>query len=402
MTAIPEQALVGRASPRAVKVREWILEHIAQHSLNSGDRLPSERILCNLTGASRPIVTKAIKELVSEGVLRRVPGSGTFVTEDVVQGPVQRTRTIGLSLPFICQEEGGGLVSSFGGSSIVDPNDRLNLPVLLAGGLISGLTNMRYRAAIYAYNPKGEGEFPVITEMAADGLDGVIVWPGTEPAVVERWKEIASSGLPILFVDHYVPGIEADRVVSDNFGGAKEATRYLISRGHRRIAYFTQFSEMTSAQDREAGYKAALDEAVIPYDDKLVCGPSFVRKRCVSLTPTLERCLLYSEPITAIVGVNGDMVWGAVRSMGELGLTVGRDIEVVGFFDMPIPMGMPVGFGRVIQDIARIGETAARMLVERVEGKYTGEPRHLIVPTVFIPGETLGLDVPTQVAEHDV
>jgi GntR family transcriptional regulator, arabinose operon transcriptional repressor len=402
VTSSSQQDSIKRASPRASKVREWIMEHIAQQDLRSGDRLPSERILCNLTGASRPIVTKAIKELVSEGILCRVPGSGTFVTEDAVKGPIQRARTIGLCLPFIAQDETGGLVSSMGGSSIVDPNDKLNLTALLAGRLITALANMQYRYALYAYNPKGAGELPVITEMAADGLDGVIAWTGTEPVVVERWREIVSSGLPVLFTDHFIPDIEVDCVVSDNFGGAREATKHLISRGHRRIAFFTGFTDVTSRDDREAGYKAALDEAGIPYDDKLVCGPSFVRKRQISLTPTLERCVLYPDPITAIIGENGDMVWGAIRSIGELGLTVGRDIEVAGFFDMPIPMGIPVSFGRVVQDMANIGETAASMLVERVEGRYTGEARHVVVPTVFIPGDMPGLDVPTQVAELDV
>jgi len=376
--------LSSRVSPSCEKVKEWILSHISQKKLGRGDRVPSERVIGELLGANRSVVRKAVLELVSDGVLKRSEGSGTFVTE---RGSLRRaigTRTIGLVLPFVGQDDLGELFGKITRAPLVEPFNRINISADIARGVSSVLKKSGYRQVVYV-NYGHEEQALVLDSLVKDDLDGIIVLPAVFPIVAERCENIRCTGLPIVFVDRYFPEIPVDRVATDNFGGVKEAVRYLISHGHRRIAYFTLFLETSSVEDREAGYKAALEDAGIPYDETIVCGPCIVRRGHYSLTRALKSCMDLPEPVTAVFGMNDDMVWGTLEAADELGLSIPKDIEIVGFFDSPIPRGMEVSFGRLVQDKFKIGQMAARLLLERIEGKCSEEPRHVVVPPEFMP-----------------
>ena len=91
---------------------------------------------------------------------------------------------------------------------------------------------------------------------------------------------------PIVFIDRYCPEVNVDRVGTDNLGGVKLAVAHLVAKGHRRIAFFTDFSVMTSTQDRPAGYKAGLEAAGIPYDESSGCGPADPRVGRRGVGPT--------------------------------------------------------------------------------------------------------------------
>jgi len=111
-----------------------------------------------------------------------------------------------------------------------------------------------------------EGYHVVLYTPIADPLDQLtrICRAREVDGLLLLWGDLTAENLTL--VDEY----EVPFVVGDNKGGALELTRHLLSLGHRRIGFTSWATERTTNLDRLAGYKQALAEIEIPYDDDLV------------------------------------------------------------------------------------------------------------------------------------
>src|SRR5206468_1344041 len=79
-------------------------------------------------------------------------------------------------------------------------------------------------------------------------------------------------GFPLVLIDRYIPDVAVDSVTMDNLGGAFQAVQHLAALGYRRIGYVgTKNVGTSSIVERMAGYRWALQELGMPYDDNLVC-----------------------------------------------------------------------------------------------------------------------------------
>ncbi|MCL5671743.1 MAG: substrate-binding domain-containing protein, partial [Acidobacteria bacterium] len=217
-------------------------------------------------------------------------------------------------------------------------------------------------------------------------VDGALLIPGLHPELFHRYEAIALDGPPIVFADRHIPGLNVDWVVTDNFRATKEAIIHLIEKGHRRIAFFTDFTELTSVLDREAGYRAGLEEKGIAFDEELVCGQQIMRGGAWSYDFALEHCVALSDPVTAVFCINDDIVWGAVQAASRLRLSVPDQVEISGFFDDRIPSGISAPFSRVVQSTFEMGRVSTQMLLERISREAPPEPRHIYLPARLMPG----------------
>ncbi|HOR01598.1 MAG TPA: LacI family DNA-binding transcriptional regulator, partial [Anaerolineae bacterium] len=113
-----------------------------------------------------------------------------------------------------------------------------------------------------------------------------------------------------------------------------EAVRHLIGLGHRRIAFIAGYPNMVVTLDRLAGYRQALDEAGLPYDEGLVAYGQFRQEGgAEAMRPFLA--MNGSRP-TAVFAANDLMAVGAMQAAAEAGLEVPRDCSVVGSNDSPV------------------------------------------------------------------
>lgn len=252
-------------------------------------------------------------------------------------------------------------------------------------GVISVLNPYGHRLQV---QPTGSlDEEAMSLALLQDGLvDGAVAIPAADPHLISRYQEMAASARPIVLVDHYIPGLDVDWVATDNVKAAHEAVASLIARGHRRIAHFTDFEELTSVIDREAGYRAALEGAGLPCDEEIICGPQNLRGGKRDFHFPLEHCLKLPDPVTAVFCMNDDIVWAAMHAAQRLGISVPNQLEIAGFFDDHISPGVNVPFTRVVQSTFDMGRVAAELLLERINGTAPRAPRHIQLPVTVIPG----------------
>lgn len=169
-------------------------------------------------------------------------------------------------------------------------------------------------------------------------LGGILLVGPTE---IETVRLLQSTGIPLVLLDHYVPGTDA--VLGRNFEGAKSAVEYLISMGHRQIAFIGgPFLEGTgpipinrgyTIERRAEGYRMALANAGLEIPYELYEAANFSADGGYE---ACKRMLTKNLPFSAIFCANDEMAIGAMKALREAGLSVPEDVSLVGFDDIDL------------------------------------------------------------------
>lgn len=224
-----------------------------------------------------------------------------------------------------------------------------------------------------AEDPAREQE--LVLALCARRVDGLVIIPaGDDHRYLE--PEIAA-GVATVFVDRPAGGIEADVVLSDSFGGARDAVAHLIAHGHRRIGFIGDQPRIHTATERLRGYRAAMAAAHLPVDPSWVSLGSTAPER---VRQAADAMLGAPAPVTALFAGNNRVTVTAVRVLGEQP----RPVALVGFDDFELADLVRPAVTVVAQDAARLGRTAAGLLFRRLDGADE-PPRRVELPTRLIP-----------------
>lgn len=156
----------------------------------------------------------------------------------------------------------------------------------------------------------------------------------------------------------------------DNLRAAKMAVEHLLKLGHRQIAYISGPMNHSDAQDRLAGYKAALPKGAST-DPRLVVASDFLEEGGVT---AMNRLLDSGVSFTAVVTGNDQMAFGARLALHRKGLRVPQDISLVGFDDLPIAQYLTPPLTTVRHSARELGAQAAQSVLSLIAGKPLKHP----------------------------
>ncbi|HTK11436.1 MAG TPA: LacI family DNA-binding transcriptional regulator [Ktedonobacteraceae bacterium] len=245
-------------------------------------------------------------------------------------------------------------------------------------GIDTELGSAHYDLMLYTTHRRKLKESEYVTRLTRNLVDGLLL-------VLPRNEEVYLAALrqrqfPHVLVDYQGMNQDVPTVVATNRRGAYEATSYLIAIGHRRIGFITGNMEQGCAQERLAGYKAALEDHGLPVLPQLIQEGNFLQPRGYSCAKAL---LSLAEPPTAIFASNDISAFGVMEAVRDHGLQIPRDISIIGFDDIPQTAHVHPPLTTVCQPLEEMGSIAARMLV-----KYIMEPDSPIerreVPTTLV------------------
>ena len=167
-----------------------------------------------------------------------------------------------------------------------------------------------------------------------------------------------------MFYDRICTGVDASRVVVDDYMGAYNAVSHLIETGCRRIAYYGGPSQLEISKNRFNGYKDALLKHGLPLDEEIltVCDN---RADAEAVTPTL---MALPEPPDGYFAVNDDTAIGILYTVKRAGLRVPEDVSICGFTNGQRAVACDPMLTTVEQRGRRVGEEAAEILINKVEG----------------------------------
>lgn len=216
-------------------------------------------------------------------------------------------------------------------------------------------------------------------------LEGIIALPAHEYDPVAA-SPFAATKLPTVIMDRDMgPGFDA--VLIDHEPGMRQVMDYLLSLGHQRIALFAIGSQVRPGRLKLRSYRAALEAAGLPFDDRLVY---LTDSSLESARQPMQRMLGLDAPPTAIVAVGTQLLSGAVHVVREAGMDIPRDMSVVAIGTMQTLelMYPPVTALRYnFQDSAR---AVVQLILERIERTAPPQARTVVVPSDLILGSSCG------------
>jgi len=185
--------------------------------------------------------------------------------------------------------------------------------------------------------------------------------------------QLRTRGIPLVVVDptgeplHDIPSIGAT-----NWNGGLAATRHLLGLGHRRIGVISGPEQILCSRARLDGYRAAMDEAGVPVD------PRLIRRGAFHINEGIEegRALLaLPDPPTAIFAGNDLQALGVYQVAREARLHIPEDLSVVGFDDLPVANWVGPPLTTIRQPLAQMAITAARLVLALARGEQPAQTR---------------------------
>jgi LacI family transcriptional regulator len=194
-------------------------------------------------------------------------------------------------------------------------------------------------------------------------VDGLLLFPPTfhnEPLL----RNLLRKGFPLVVVSERRFESVASSVVIDNLDGAKQATKYLIEKGHRRIGFVCGTPDMSDSAERLEGYRQTLAEAGIPFDPELVQPGNF------EIPAGMQAGIKFLEmanPPTAVFASNDGMAIGILETLRSRKKE--RTFAVMGFDNIEMAALVRPSLTTMGYDLHELGRQAVHKLMRLVSGE---------------------------------
>ncbi len=220
-------------------------------------------------------------------------------------------------------------------------------------------------------------------EMLANGsIDGFIMALAGETQLKNDFnhlKEVTEQGIPLVLFDRVTDEIQCDKVIINDEAAAYQVVKKLIKAGRKKIALITTEGYLNVSAKRAEGYYRALKEHNLPIDKNLVLQLPYQQK-----DETKSEKFFEDITVDAVLCVNEIF---AVKCMGiaqNLGYRIPEDIAFVGFTDGILSHYVTPTLTSVDQHGEIMGETAAQMLIDKIERDYENEDDEEVFQTKII------------------
>jgi LacI family transcriptional regulator len=258
-----------------------------------------------------------------------------------------RTNTIGLIIPNICNPIFPLVARA------VDDRARLNGLTVILGNTDEDM----------------EVEKHYVDTLLNRWVDGLIFATATDQS--DHILKLKERGFPVVLLVRHMKE-KVDAFIADNYGGAYKAVTTLIEKGHRNIAIVNGPLELTLYAERFDGYKKALRDAGIAYDDKLVTSGISGDENGYHVMASLLKNGIIPD---AVFATSDPKAIGIVRAIKDFGLRVPEDISIIGFDNLEISSLLDPQLTTVSQPLYEMGAAAVDKLVELLSSKESTEPQ---------------------------
>ena len=293
-------------------------------------------------------VSKRLKDRVLE-VIKQLDYYPDHVARSL---KIRQTRTIGLVL-----------------SDITDPF----FPQIMRGAEDAAWSE-NYILITFNSDDQPDRERQALDALRSRRVDGILLVAatGTDPA---RIRAIQDSGTPVVCLDREISGMGLDCVVVNNFGGARECVRHLVSQGHTRIGLLNANGEMTVARERHSGYRQGLSEAGIDWNENWVksAGPlmeDVMRAAREMLAHTPRPFAIIAGSITHGVAL--------LRALREMRLRCPDDVALTIFDDPVFSEAITPPLTAVAQPSYELGRRGVEILLKRMKEPKRGRTKVIL------------------------
>ena len=331
-----------------------------------GERLPSIRELKVRYGATNTTICGALNILESQGRVVKQHGRGSFVAEP------------------------GGMPDRAGLLGLLLPHPRIGSRVL--AGLAVGVERAARAAGYRVMATVAGGDYATeredLARLVEGGCRGLILRPAMRTREELTADYLAGwPALPTVLVETGWPEQGRSRVLLDQFRAGADVTRWLLGRGHRRIAFMdwrlpAGEPQSRPVQDRRRGYREALVAAGRTQrrsDLWTVTCAGYGADPVQELRKHLGQWQAEPDHATAVLALDDRWASMLIELAGELGIDVPGDLEVAGFDGTVAQRPAGPRFTTTAPDFERLGDSAVQVLLQQLRGDID-RPIHYLHP----------------------
>lgn len=264
------------------------------------------------------------------------------------------TRNIGVVIPFI---------TNYYFSTVIS-------------GIQETAYNNGYNLILLVTNDSAEREQSMIENLSITSLDGLLISISSNSTMAGHFQSLIDDGISVVFFDRIPKNIEATKVMQDDFRGAFKATEHLIQNGYSRIAHIAGNEHLAFTQNRLQGYLEALKKHNIPVREEWIIYSGF-SQQCGE--EDMQNLLRLPEQPDAVFAVNDRKAVGAIMTVKNNGLQVGKDIGVIGFTNDPISTIIEPTLSTIEEPAFDIGRQSCELLIKHIANKKL-LPKEIILP----------------------
>jgi len=217
-------------------------------------------------------------------------------------------------------------------------------------------------------------------------VDGMLASFSKETKDFSHFQQLIDNEIPLVFYDRAVDNLHADVVVVDDYSGAYNAVKHLITRGCKRIAFYSAPQHLILGKDRYNGYVDALEANNIKFDKNLVYS-----------CDTFESAIKISQSILkkvdrpdGIFAVNDLTAVGIMKVARKLGINIPEELKIVGFENSKSGSICDPELTTVDQFGYNLGKKAMTILLDRIKkDSHDYKPvKHVIKTKLIVRGSS--------------
>jgi LacI family transcriptional regulator len=226
-----------------------------------------------------------------------------------------------------------------------------------------------YHVIISQSHESYEREVLNTRHLVSRSVDGLLVSLSTETKDMSHFHDLHDKGLPIVFFDRVCETIDTHKVIADNFKGAYDATVHLVKSGYRKIAHITSSPNVSITGERLAGYRKALEENNIAFDETLVmyCDHGGLKQQ--EIEEAVLQVLQHKAKPAAILAASDRISIGAMTYLKEKNVAIPGRMALVGFTNSQQVGIFAPSLTAVTQPAFEIGQVATEQLIQIIESK---------------------------------
>ncbi|NCI49012.1 LacI family transcriptional regulator [Sediminibacterium roseum] len=200
-------------------------------------------------------------------------------------------------------------------------------------------------------------------------VDGLLVSLSAETQSIDHFKKVHESGIPIVFYDRVTNEIKTHQVVSDNVDGTYKGTMHLLENGFSRIAHITSSKELSITQERLIGYKNALEEKNIFFNNDYVKYCAHGGKDRDEVEEAIDQLLAMKPMPDALITASDRITISALAILKKKNISIPSQIAIVGYSNFSAPEVFQPELTTIHQPAFEIGRAAAELLIKLIETK---------------------------------
>jgi DNA-binding LacI/PurR family transcriptional regulator len=370
--------------PLYQQIREQIQNNIATQNIVDGEQLPSIAYLAKKWGVTYRTIKSAYDLLEQDGLINFENSKSVKVVSNVSKiVPVEKEKRVSkFSLAYItCHHDDAYYSIAYQGIRNFCIENELELMLIDVGA-------SRKRFIDTVMNP-------------GEAIDGMLILPFETPGFEEAVKKSAESGKKIVFLDRFLPNIEASSVEADHFSIAYQATTHLITTHDMPVYYLAFVKSPSGARFWYKGWSSAMDAYGYINRNPYVFDFPVAEEKLAdtvdigleySVNAAIELFKTRKERKYCIFSGNDFIARGIYIAAEKLGLEIGKDVFIVGSNNMPFAERMPVPLSSVktVPSIQELGYQAARLLYEHLTGSVKHPVRRLLPVELVIRQSSVG------------